>query len=422
MNNLKFTLITITNNNVLTISSTINSVLKQKYTDFEYIIVDKGSGDSTIDVIQQIHSEKIILLQVTSDIAFDDIINLALKQSVGDLIMILEPGAIIYSDNLFDFINDEKAAVTGRTILYGREKIIKLDDAVNDLSYNHTIQDIDKGSVVSFAGMFFSPNAIKQITFPDKIGKYNYSFDFVVKGVNKSFDFLFIDKIFSLIPFFTKQERLISNKNVLIENGHWSVKKNIKYLFLKGLIWLSNSPVMSLYRIYKALIYEYIPNHIINKVPFFSIRHFYYRKILRIKMGKNSSIHLGCIITGRNITMGINNVINRNCLLDGRGKLLIGNNTSISPDVHLITGDHDMNSPNFSFRSQDIIIGDYVWIGSRATVLPGVIIGKGAVVSAGSLVTKDVAEYQVVGGIPAKKIKERSKDLTYNPAWFPWFN
>jgi acetyltransferase-like isoleucine patch superfamily enzyme len=88
----------------------------------------------------------------------------------------------------------------------------------------------------------------------------------------------------------------------------------------------------------------------------------------------------------------------------------------------MITGDHDYNSVNFSFRSKDIYIDDYVWIGARATILPGVRLGRGAVICAGAVVTKDVEDFAVVAGIPAVKIRERNRNINYNPSWMGYFD
>ena len=127
-------------------------------------------------------------------------------------------------------------------------------------------------------------------------------------------------------------------------------------------------------------------------------------------------------IDGQNIIIGENTVINRSCYLDGRGTLTIGNKVSISPHVHIITVSHDMDSPYFENIFTKVEINDYVWIGSRVTILPGVIIGKGAVIGAGSIVTKDVSAFTFVAGVPAVCIKNRNNNLVYNPSWFPPFD
>jgi maltose O-acetyltransferase len=166
----------------------------------------------------------------------------------------------------------------------------------------------------------------------------------------------------------------------------------------------------------------YIANYFINKIPFYCLRHFYYKRLLGIKLGKGSSIHLNCFLYGKNIKIGNNTTINRRCFLDGRGNICIGNNVSISPEVFILTDDHIVNSKTFEGRSRSVFVDDYVWIGSRALILPSVYIGKGAVISAGAVVTKNVEPYTVVAGIPATKIAMRSSDLEYSPSWTPFFD
>lgn len=177
-------------------------------------------------------------------------------------------------------------------------------------------------------------------------------------------------------------------------------------------------------KIIKAMIYSfifYILNSIINKIPFYFIRHFFY-KLVGVKIGNKSSIKMNTYIEGNKIKIGDNTSVGRYSYLDGRGELIIGNNVSISPYVFFITGSHELNSDDFKFKVENIIIEDYVWIGTRATIKGGVRIGKGAVIATGAVVTKDVEEYTVVGGIPAKKIGERDKNLNYNIDWNPFFN
>ena len=102
------------------------------------------------------------------------------------------------------------------------------------------------------------------------------------------------------------------------------------------------------------------------------------------------------------------------CFLDYRGSIEIGKNVNISSQVIILTADHDPNDKNFKSRIKKTIIEDYAWLSTRSMVLPGIRIGKGAVVAAGAVVTKDVPPYVIVGGVPAKIITERRKDLDYD--------
>lgn len=168
----------------------------------------------------------------------------------------------------------------------------------------------------------------------------------------------------------------------------------------------------------QCFVYFFVPNRVIAALPGYALRHFYYRRVCGLRIGERSSIHHGVFITGWKIEIGDHSTVGRHSYLDGRGGLTIGSCVSVSPDVHLITAQHDMNDPDFANVLAPIVIEDYVWIGSRATVLPGVRIGRGAVVAAGAVVTRDVAPLTVVGGVPARPIGERKPGMRYVCDWF----
>lgn len=170
--------------------------------------------------------------------------------------------------------------------------------------------------------------------------------------------------------------------------------------------------------VYMATLVGYIPSH--------SIRLFLYRYFFGIEIGANSSIHWRAEYNQpMGVSIGKNTIIGNNAFLDGRMKhfmsyvkehgrpLKIGNNVSIAGEVRIYTMEHDIDSPTFAEIGAPVVIDDYVVIGSRVTILPGVTIGRGAVVASGAVVTADVEPYAVVGGVPAKFIKSRSKNLTY---------
>ena len=172
---------------------------------------------------------------------------------------------------------------------------------------------------------------------------------------------------------------------------------------------------------------RYLTNHVVAKVPSYSVRHGWYRRVLGVRIGEQSALQMdiyvaihGRVRPGRpGIAIGKHTVVNRQCFLDGRGGLRIGNNVSVSPGVWLLTDGHDMHDPLFPEVLAPVEIGDYAWLGSRALVLPGVTIGEGAVVAAGAVVTADVPAYTVVGGVPARPIGTRSRDLRYQLNYKP---
>ena len=165
----------------------------------------------------------------------------------------------------------------------------------------------------------------------------------------------------------------------------------------------------------------YLTNRIVNYLPFQLLRKMWYL-CLGTKLGKGCHIDMGqYILAPYRFKIGNHSHINQDCIIDARSGITIGDNVSISHRVALMTGSHDINSEDFKYKGQPIVIGDYAFIGVNATVLQGVKVGKGAVVCAGAVVTKDVPDYAIVAGVSAKIIGYRSKDLNYKCEPESWF-
>lgn len=105
-----------------------------------------------------------------------------------------------------------------------------------------------------------------------------------------------------------------------------------------------------------------------------------------------------------------------NMLLDARNGIEIGDNVNFSANVQIYTEQHDYRAADFSCDNsinKKVVIGDRVWVGPNVIILPGVTVGDGAVLAAGCVVTRDVEPYTVVGGVPAKKVADRPRNLIY---------
>lgn len=153
-----------------------------------------------------------------------------------------------------------------------------------------------------------------------------------------------------------------------------------------------------------------------GRIPSHFIRSILYKKVYHVQLGKKVVVHGGAEIRAPyNVEIGTGTIIGDNAILDGRNGIVIGKNVNLSTGVWIWTEQHDVQSPHFSCNNQGgrVTIGDRVWISGRAIILPGVTIGEGAVVAAGAVVTKDVEPFSIYGGVPAKKIGERNKDLVY---------
>ncbi|TLX73976.1 acyltransferase [Labilibacter sediminis] len=154
----------------------------------------------------------------------------------------------------------------------------------------------------------------------------------------------------------------------------------------------------------------------VGRIPSHHVRNVLYKIVFKVKMDSNSVLYGGAEIRSpNNLHIGEGAIIGDNSILDARHGIIIGEHVNFSSNVSLWTLQHDYNDPNFSTEGQggSIIIEKRAWLGPNVTVLPGIKIGEGAVVGAGSVVTKDLEPFKLYGGIPAHIIGDRNKNLIY---------
>lgn len=136
-------------------------------------------------------------------------------------------------------------------------------------------------------------------------------------------------------------------------------------------------------------------------------------RILGAKVGIGCTFYPGVwIMTGRNLVVGNHVDFARGVLITTDGHVTIGNRVLIGYNTQIISRNHVIPPKqekilNAGHVGKKVIVEDDVWIGANCTILPGVRIGKGAVIAAGSVVTKDVEPFSIYGGVPAKKIRDR---------------
>jgi len=164
---------------------------------------------------------------------------------------------------------------------------------------------------------------------------------------------------------------------------------------------------------------ELVFNRLITHIPSNSLRVAALRG-LGAQLGPHTYLFGGSeVIAAQELRVAGHVHVGRLCQIDARGGIDIGRNVVIASHTLLITADHDPDDPDFGGRLGPIVIGDRVWIGSRALITRGVTIGEGAVVSAGAVVVDDVAPWTIVGGVPARVIRTRSSDQTYEIDYGP---
>ena len=179
-------------------------------------------------------------------------------------------------------------------------------------------------------------------------------------------------------------------------------------------VWNRVKTVVTEIIVFKLNLTGHIPSHHLRRLVY---------RFYGMRIGKGSAIQMGArFYNPRNISIGKDSVLGEGIVLDGRDKLTIGDHVDIASEVMIYNSQHDTSDESFKAVSAPVSIDDYVFIGPRAIILPGVKIGKGAVIGAGAVVTRDVEAFKIVGGVPAKEIGDRAnKDPHYKLGRAAWF-
>lgn len=151
----------------------------------------------------------------------------------------------------------------------------------------------------------------------------------------------------------------------------------------------------------------------IGHIPSHTIRKLLYR-LAGMQIGQRSYIYSGAEIRNpKGIRIGNDVIVGHNAILDGRCGLTIEDNVNLSTGVWIWTMQHDHNCPDFSAVGGPVTVGTYAWLSARCIILPNLQIGPGCVIAAGAVVTKSTSDYHLYGGVPAKIIGVRSRELRY---------
>lgn len=416
----KISIITVAYNATDTIEETILSVINQTYSNIEYIIIDGGSTDGTIDIIKK-YSDNISYWISEPDKGIYDAMNKGINIATGEWINFMNCGDTFVSKHTLSTVFDEETW-NDYDIIYGNS-IMKTEESMTWVNSSENINLLKYTTIYRHGASFTKSSVHKE-----------YLFDLTKKELGYALDFHLINKLYRLNKKFKK-----INSDILIfpiEGVSNNTLKSSLYeyritsagykfplyfllIYLKRILAynLKKSFLNSFFKYLFSFKRYYLPNKIYAQIPSSRIRNYLYRKN-GMKIGSHTVINMGLYsFSMNNIEIGNYTHINRDVFLDGRGSIFIGNNVSISHNVSIVTGSHDCNSSNFYGRYLPIKIDDYAWIGINAIILQNVKIGKGAVVAAGAVVTKDVPPYAIVGGSPAKIIGYRNNNLSYQCKW-----
>ena len=414
----KISVITVVYNDVANIRATMESYFSQTWDNKEYIVIDGGSTDGTADIIRE-YSDRLEFWCSEKDEGMYDAMNKGIEHSSGDWINILNSGDLYVNKNSLKDTIENTNDIDNADVIYGNSVEMNNDRDI-------TIPANDNPNAMEYTPIYRHGSSLVRTNVQRR-----FMYDLSKRSrLGYSLDWEMIHRMFKAGCKFQKTDTYIetyeregtSNKLYQSLIYNYRITSDCKFNAVK-LFFLIKTATKTyicstdLYKWTRAFFMEYVVNDILPHIPFWSCRKFIL-KILRMQIGDQSFImKRNYIINPNHVKIGHCTDINRGCVIDARGGIKIGNNVSISHNVCLMTGGHDMNTRNFKGIYLPITIEDYVWIGVGSTILNGVKIGKGAVICAGAVVTKDVDDYAVVAGIPAKKIKTRTSELDYQCIW-----
>lgn len=411
--NNRVSVITVVRNDFDHIRYTIESCLQQTWPDVEYIVIDGASTDGTLNILEE-YRDKLAVLISEKDSGMYDAMNKGICMATGRWISILNSGDTYVSENSLSEVFS-KDIPDNTAVLFGHGIIVNSFGECCQFT-NPDTSLLEKGPTFRHGCSLVRADVQKQYLFDlSKISKLKYGLDWdmlyrIYKNGGK---FLMVDCFVEKYLEKGTSDHPFRNhwyNYIITSQGHFSPIRLLRCL--KGGLFDCFHKT-GLYRWLRALVIDYLPNSILPHIPFWTIRRLLL-KAIGVKIGRGAFImRKNYWINPNMFSIGSYSHINRGCVIDARGGITIGNSVSVSLGVYLITGGHDMNSESFMGKFRPIVIDDYAWIGVGAKVLQGVHIGKGAVVAAGAVVTKDVPPYAVVAGVPAIKISERSVEPDY---------
>jgi acetyltransferase-like isoleucine patch superfamily enzyme len=426
MNDL-ISIITVTYNAYNSIEETILSVINQTYENIEYIIIDGGSTDNTIQVIKK-YENRIAYWISEPDKGIYDAMNKGILNANGIWVNFMNSGDTFYNSTvLYDIFHQND--YNKIDVIYGNS--IEIDSQGNWLM-KRSLEDVNKlvYNPIYRHGASFTRTSVHRkylfdINLVEKIG-FALDYNCIYSIFINNYVFKMIDRIIMKYTLDGVSNNIINSalyRRRVNNNKHLNIRNIL--MFFRMLI-IENIKKYRIIRIILKPLYHFftifLMNKIVANIPFWQLRKLYY-KLLGIEIGKHTEINMNLsVLSPQNIIIGKSTHINRGCFIDARGGCSIGDSVSISHNVSIVSGGHNLNSSSFNCFHAPIEIGDYVWIGINAVVLKGVRIGKGAVIAAGAVVTKDVEEFTIVAGVPARKIGLRSKDLDYKCEWGYWFS
>ncbi|MBP5764786.1 MAG: glycosyltransferase [Bacteroidales bacterium] len=417
----KISIITIVRNDVAHIAATIGSFLSQTYPCKELVVIDGASTDGTADVIRQ-YADRLAYWCSEPDGGIYEAMNKGIAHCTGDWIGVLNAGDLFASpESLAHLMNAPRESDTA--VIYGHS----LED---NGRYYRMVQArepryLEYGPTFRHGSALVRADVQKSHLFDlsrKKDLEYALDWHMLYSLYKEGFRFQFVDSVVEIYRLEGTSNRPYRNlwlNYKVTSQGRFSLPKLLHFVRVAFRTWRKQC---GLNQYMSGFVRDYMVNSVLPHLPGWKLRRFYLRHV-GLRIGEGSFImKKNYLMQPHHLEIGSYSHINRDCLIDARGGIRIGNSVCLSHKVILMTGSHDIESPCFMGKFKPIEIGDYAFLGVGCTILQGVHVGRGAVVAAGAVVTADVPDFAIVGGVPARIIGERKeKNLSYTcDGWLPF--
>jgi acetyltransferase-like isoleucine patch superfamily enzyme/GT2 family glycosyltransferase len=428
------TVITPTYNQGRFIQQTIDSVLGQTYSEIEFIVLDSLSTDETGEVLAK-YSGQIASVIRERDAGQSDAIVKGFKRARGDLVGWINSDDILHPECVQRIV--DAYVRHPEAVLFYSGKIDIIDEAGR---YSRTVdcvvKDFEsllrKSNTLVQPGSFYRRDAVVSVGYLDASLRYSMDLDLWLRllrygrGVNIGGAPVAAYREWGGTKTSTGNVCLLREREALIRrHGGRLIDSTIVNIRLQivaltmrralGVEKLRRFAATSV-RVVASTLYYGFAMHL----PASSSRYTRWCRTIRevlarplfASVGKNINIEKGASFgSGARVRIGNNSGIGVNCRLFG--DVSIGANVMMGPETVFLTTSHATSRTDVPMIEQGfdpprpIVIGDDVWIGTRCTFLPGVNIGSGAIIAACSVVTRDVPEYAIVAGNPARFVRDR---------------
>lgn len=418
-------IITVCFNAEATIEHTLRSVAAQTYPHIEYLVIDGGSTDGTLAVVDR-YRDAVDVLVSERDHGIGDAWNKGIERASCELVLLLNADDELLPDSVEQMVAAYRAHDCRQAIYYGITEFI--DGAGRSIGTNR--KAFDRQRLAHGFGFMFTTCIFPRRIWQD-VGRFDTAVsiavdtDWLMRALARNVELVACDYRIRMREGGVSDKfkrRAFGQYHAILRRHGFSqgalAKARLRHEAALAMVamrrrhpWLMTQAVFTGIR---------LANVMYNVTPFFVLKRRVARA-LRMGLGRNTCVHAPLRTFGlAPITIGDYSVVNRACYLDNRAAIDIGDSVSIAHNVRIYTGGHDIDSSDFAFTKAPVRVEDFVVVFANAIVQPGITIGRGAVVLPGAVVTRDVAPFSVVGGNPARHIRERRKDLDYTFHYDHW--